>query len=235
LGNPTLFANVYEETKALAERKVASECSSQGIPFTLLRPSIVYGDSVSGRSTAFQALYYHVRSLLTIRDIYLEEIRETGGDKSKGFGILPDGQGNLLLPLRVYLTERGSINLIPVDYFVSVTLRILEDPQDGGVYHLTTDEARSMEDLAGYCEHYLKVRGLEIVYGDIPQGVLRNPAEELFNRFIGPYRPYLSDTRKFERARTDRATRGLKVPDLTYDVFERCMDYAVEVGWKMDF
>jgi nucleoside-diphosphate-sugar epimerase len=235
LGNPQGFANVYEETKAQAEQRVSSECIRQNIPFTLIRPSIVYGDSRSGRSTGFQALYFHVRSLLNIRDIYLGDLQDHGGRKSREVGVQPDGQGNLILPLRVYLPSRGTVNLIPVDYFVSSALRILENPQDGGVYHITSDRPKAMDELAVYCERFLNIRGIEIVDGPPPKGNLRNPAEELFNRSIEPYRPYLSDTRTFERARTIQVTEGLPVPELTYDVFKRCMDFAVEVGWKLDF
>lgn len=235
LGDPKGFANVYEETKAQAERRVSSECLRQNIPFTLIRPSIVYGDSQSGRSTGFQALYFHVRSLLGIRDIYLEDLQDRGGRKSREIGIQPDGQGNLILPLRIYLPSRGTINLIPVDYFVSATLHILENPQNGGVYHITSDRPKAMDELAVYCERFLNLRGIEIVDGPPPEGRLRNPAEELFNRSIEPYRPYLSDTRTFEKARTIQVTEGLPVPELTYDVFKRCMDFAVEVGWKLDF
>jgi hypothetical protein len=122
-----------------------------------------------------------------------------------------------------------------VDYFVSSALRILENPQDGGVYHITSDRPKAMDELAVYCERFLNIRGIEIVDGPPPKGNLRNPAEELFNRSIEPYRPYLSDTRTFERARTIQVTEGLPVPELTYDVFKRCMDFAVEVGWKLDF
>jgi hypothetical protein len=51
------------------------------------------------------------------------------------------------------------------------------------------------------------------------------------NRFVEPYLPYLSDTRTFARSNTDAATAGLIPPEFTYNVFERCMDYAVGVNW----
>ena len=194
----------------------------------------VDGDSETGRSTRFNALYYHVRSLLNIRDIYLEDIRENGGRQSQGCGIRLEEDGSLRLPLRVYLPSRGTVNLIPVDYFVSAVLLILENPQSGAVYHVTTGKPQTMEGLAGYCGKYLNIGGLEIAYGPPPEGVMRNPAEELFNRLIEPYRPYLSDQRSFERSRTVRSTGGLEVPELTYGVFEKCMDFAVRCGWKWD-
>ena len=57
------FVNVYEETKARAEQEVIGRCRMLGIPFTIIRPSIVYGDSRSGRANRFNALYIHVKAL----------------------------------------------------------------------------------------------------------------------------------------------------------------------------
>ena len=142
------FLNVYEETKARAERKVAERCGRHSIPFTIIRPSIVYGDSRSGRATRFNALYNHVRSLYYIREIYLNDIEKHGGEKSREWGIHLDGGGVLHIPLRVVLPQRGSINLIPVDYFVSATISILERPESGAIYHLTSGSPVTAEELS---------------------------------------------------------------------------------------
>lgn len=225
------FANVYEETKARAEREVTAWCGGHGIPFSIIRPSIVYGDSRSGRTSRFNALYNHVKSLFCIREIYLEDIRKHGGEKSGGCGIHLDGEGILHIPLRIVLPQRGSINLIPIDYFVFATLSIMGDPENGGIYNVTSDAPRTIEEIARYCESFLKIRGIEVIYGNPSDRPPRNPAEALFNRFIEPYRPYLSDTRVFDRSNTNRATAGAVPPALTYAVFKRCMEYAVGVNW----
>ena len=81
------FNNVYEESKALAENRVAGKCREDEIPYTIIRPSIVYGDSLTGRSLRFNALYYPVRSLQHLRDIYLDDIRNHNGKKSAECGI----------------------------------------------------------------------------------------------------------------------------------------------------
>ncbi|MBJ6726286.1 SDR family oxidoreductase [Geomesophilobacter sediminis] len=224
-------ANVYEETKAWAERDVAEECSRLGIPYTILRPSIVYGDSRTGQATRFTALYHHVRSLSAIRDIYLKEIRELGGEKARRHGIYLDADGTLHLPLRIHLPRRGSVNLIPIDYFVAAVLAVLDRPDSDTIYHLTSNRPVSMEELACYCERFLNIRGIKVHYGPAPEGFAPNPAEALFDKFVEPYRPYLSDIRNFERRHTDVATEGIDPPELTYDVFERCMAFAAGANW----
>lgn len=224
------FVNVYEETKARAEKVVAALCIRHALPFSIIRPAIVYGDSRSGRANCFNSLYNHVRSLYYIREIYLKDIHEHGGRKSGEHGIYLDESDILHLPLKIAVAHRGNINLIPIDYFVSATLSILGHAQAGTFYHITSDHPKTLEDLASYCEAFLNIRGIEVVYGSAPNTAF-NPPEALFNRFIEPYLPYLSDTRTFARSNTDAATAGLIPPDFTYDVFERCMDYAVGVNW----
>ena len=228
---PGEFLNVYEETKAWAEREVAAQCGEHSIPFTIIRPSIVCGDSRDGRANRFNALYNHVKALYFIKEIYLNDIRKQGGRKSRDWGILLDDNGILHIPLRIVLPHQGTINLIPIDYFVSATLALLGHGQSGTIYHLTTDVPTTVETLASYCEAFLKIKGIEIVCGHPPDASEQNPPEALFNRFIEPYRPYLSDTRVFDRRTTDRATFGLLPPEFTYPVFERCMKYAVGANW----
>ena len=112
----------------MAEQEVTSRLGSYAIPFTIIRPSIIYGDSRTGRSNRFNALYYHVKSLYYIREIYVKEICERGGRKARECGIHLDGHGVLHVPLRIFLAEPGYVNLIPIDYFVSAALSILDHP-----------------------------------------------------------------------------------------------------------
>ena len=77
----------------------------------------------------------------------------------------------------------------------------------------------------------MKVRGIEIIYGQSTGNGMRNPAEDLFDRFMEPYRFYLSDNRFFERTNTDRVTDNLQPPEFTYEIFRNCMDYAISVNW----
>jgi nucleoside-diphosphate-sugar epimerase len=230
--NSAGFANVYEETKAQAEKDLAARCGQGGVPFTIIRPSIVYGDSRSGRSTLFNALYYHVKALHFIREIYLNDIKKNAGRKSLLHDIRLGENGVLHLPLRVFLPQRGMVNLIPIDYFVSAVLAILKHGKAGKIYHLTSDTPKTLAELLSYCESYLKIDGLQIVYRNPPEGAPLNPPEALLDKFIESYRPYLSDIRKFERSNTNQVTGGVPPPELTFEIFERCMDYALRVNWE---
>ena len=52
------FTNVYEESKAAAENIISRFCEKNSINLSIIRPSIVYGDSHNGRSLKFNALYF---------------------------------------------------------------------------------------------------------------------------------------------------------------------------------
>ena len=108
---------------------------------------------------------------------------------------------------------------------------MLERAEPGRIYHLTSDTPSTMEELALFCEEFLRLKGIEICYGSQPEAAAPNPAEALFNKLIDQYRPYLSDTRHFDRSNTDAATGGHAPPRLSYEIFQRCMEYAMRVNW----
>jgi nucleoside-diphosphate-sugar epimerase len=231
ISSSTDFINVYEESKCLAERIIDTYCKKNSIPLTIIRPSIIYGDSRSGRSLKFNALYIPLQSLKFVRDIYLNDIQNHEGKKSSQLGIFIDNYGYLFLPLKIYLPKEGALNLIPVDYFVDATLRIISKPCTGAIFHVTNYSYTKLATLAAFNQELMKIRGVEFIHG-IPVGhVLRNPAEELFDRFISPYRPYLSDSRMFDRTNTDLATDKLLPPEFTFEIFTNCMNYAMKVNW----
>lgn len=225
------FLNVYEESKARAESIIATFCKKNEIPFTIIRPSVVYGDSRTGRALKFNALYFPLQSLKCVRDIYLNDIKNHNGKKSHQLGIFIDKENNLVLPMRVYLPEEGAINLVPVDYFVNAAMKVITRSNPGGIYHITNNAPTKLEIINSYNEKLMKIKGVEIIYGKPPDNVLLNPPEELFDRFITPYRPYLSDNRIFERANTDLVTDNLQPPEFTYEIFKNCMEYAISVNW----
>ena len=228
------FTNVYEESKANAEKIIAGFCDKNSIRLSIIRPSIVYGDSVSGRSLKFNALYFPVKSFKSIRDIYLNDLINNGGEKSSKHGIYIDKDGYLVLPLKIYLPHAGIINLIPVEYFVKATLNIIENCPQGGIFHLTSKSPAQLETVLKYCEDLLKMKGIKAVYDNLNTAPILNPAEELFARYIEPYKPYLSDIRIFERKNTDHITDDLQPPEFTYDIFKRCMNFAINAEWGLN-
>lgn len=225
------FTNVYEESKALAESIVAAYCLDHNVQHTITRPSIVYGDSETGRSLRFNALYYPVKAISYIRDIYSDDIRLNGGIKSAEAGISINPDGIMNLPLRIYLPNEGNINLVPVNFFTDAFMQIISRPIHKKIYHVTSGSPATMRQLASYTGKFLHINGLEVICPSGESKELRNPAEELFDHFIEAYRPYLSDRRTFRMDNTNAVTGSMLPPVLTYEIFERCMSYALSVDW----
>jgi hypothetical protein len=175
-------------------------------------------------------LYYCVRSISHIRDIFVNDLRQGGGRSAK-WGFSLDDDGVLYLPLRICLPNRGSVNLIPVDYFVETVLCILEHPGTGEIYHITCGDPPDIMTLSEYTQRFLGVRGIRVLWDQAGKITDPNPAEELFERLFEPYRPYLSDNRIFDRSRTHGITNGVSAPPFTYEIFENCMAYAVACEW----
>lgn len=221
--------NVYEESKFMAEQKIRKYCLKYEIPFSIIRPSIVYGNSKNGRSIKFNALYFPIKSLYFIKEIYMKDIRVNSGKKAFPLNIHLDKNDVLNLPIRIMLPERGFINLIPIDYFVEATMKIIENAKKDTIYHVTNNVPTTIETLLAYSQKFFNVKGLQILYGVMDP--IKNPPEELLNKYIEPYLPYFSDTRCFDRKNTDIITNKLPIPEFSYEIFTRCMHYALQVDW----
>ncbi len=81
------------KVKPLLKISYPSFVEKNSIHLSIIRPSIVYGDSQSGRSLKFNALYFPIRSAQSIRDIYLNDIHNNGGIKAAKNGIYIDKDG----------------------------------------------------------------------------------------------------------------------------------------------
>jgi nucleoside-diphosphate-sugar epimerase len=230
---PDEFWNVYEETKCLGEWAATAACRMAGIGLTIYRPSIVYGDSRTGRSLLFNAVYYPVRMALFIRDLYEKDIRERGGRKAAEMGVRIEADGSTFLPLRIEVARQGGINLIPVDYFTDAFLAILEGAPGGGVFHILNGQAKRIEDIIDYSCRLFRLSGIRACAPEEFEEKPRNPLETLYNHYIEAYAPYMRDTRVFgtAKSRPILEPRGIVCPEFDYGIFSRCMNYAIETGW----
>ena len=100
------FNNSYELSKYLSEQAVVDS----GLPFAIVRPSLVVGRSDTGYVDAFNGLYYLLRFYCG--------------------GYLPVIAGD----------ARATVDVVPVDYVTRATLRALTDTSDGRVYWAISGE-----------------------------------------------------------------------------------------------
>jgi nucleoside-diphosphate-sugar epimerase len=229
------FHNVYEETKCGSEWLAWERCRAERIRLTIYRPSIVYGHSRTGRTFRFNAFYYPSRVAHMLKNLYETDILERGGTRAKEMGVRIEPDGSLYLPVRIAVQEGGGLNLIPVDYFLDAFFAIMEEGE-GGIYHVVNDRIKAIEELMGYIGTWFGLSGLRACPSAAYEPSSRNALEMLVDEYLAAYGPYMRDMRVFDAARAGPVLEehGIACPDLDYDVFGRCMDYAVQVDWKAD-
>ncbi len=227
------FTNVYEETKARGEILARDVCRREGIRLNVYRPSIVTGDSRTGRTLRFNALYFPVKAAVFLRDIYLADIRERGGKRASGLGIRLEEDGTVFMPLRIEAGREGGINLVPIDHCVKVFMAVLEGSLDGGIYHIVNPRASGIGELVAYAKRFFRIGGLEACGPQDFAARPRNALETLYDSYLEAYRPYMQDVRTFDVANTAAilGAHGPVCPEFGYDVFARSMAYAVEADW----
>jgi len=112
------FKNHYESTKHEAERMVRALMPS--IPVTIIRPSIVVGDSKSGETAKYDGPYFMMRLLGRFR----------------------------FLPLPYFGKPRVKLNLVPVDYVVEGTVYLaFAAAAAGKTYHLADPDPLWMVEI----------------------------------------------------------------------------------------
>ncbi|MGB7296361.1 MAG: SDR family oxidoreductase [Candidatus Aminicenantales bacterium] len=233
LASPLAFTNVYEETKCRSERLAWDRCASAGIRLSILRPTIVYGHSRTGRSLLFNALYYPVRTALFLKHLGETDIRERGGRRAAELGIHLDGDGRTIMPIRIGVEDGSGVNLVPVDFFVDVFVAIREEDRGKGIFHIANARLTRIEDIIEWTQALFNIGGIVALPAEELAGRPRNPLETVFDSYLEAYGPYMKDRRVFETKQAGPVLRrrGLRCPDFDEEMFARCMTFAVECGW----
>lgn len=225
---PAGFHNPYEQSKNEAETLITALCEEKRINLTIFRPSIVYGDAVTGKSLRFNALYFPVRILLFFRDSLKRDILERSGKRAALLGASLDENGSLRLPLT--FPGNGQLNLIPIDFLVKAVTTIM-DSEETGIFHIVNPKSDTVEQLVENIERHYSISGLSVADEPLKNG----PLQSLINGTMEVYYPYFCDKRSFSDHRSGKILDplGIECPELTPDVFKRCMDFAIENEWGL--
>jgi thioester reductase-like protein len=194
------FHNSYEQSKFEAEQLIHSH---PGLPFTILRPSIVVGDRHSGWTAAFNVLYWPLRALAR--------------------GLFP----------AVPATASAPVDVVSIDYVADGIHELCESNGGiRQTYHLTAGaEASTIAEIAELASGYFQqpaprlLSPAEFVSGD--HGVARSMLEE--GRM---YFPYFSVATTFDDAftRAHLQPAGISVAPLR-EYIGRLLDYATWSRW----
>ncbi len=193
----TTFYSLYEQSKAEAEKVVRAT----SLPFTVCRPGMIVGNSVTGRTRNFNTVYYVLKLML---------------------------QGKLgYLPVKPTQT----VNVIPVDYVARQVVTLSLHPQaEGKTFHLTAPTTRlpQVRELVGAVRAWAK-ENLHIDVSKpryLPLPLLRtigkryNEGKEEKRRTIlsnlTALMPYFLDDHHFNKTNTDFLTGHYDIDWHTY-------------------
>ena len=211
------FKNPYEESKCEAEMIIADAHRKGKVVATVYRPSIVIGNSTSGRATHFHGVYAFIRGLWTA----LQRLRR---------GEPEDSVVNL--PLRLLGAEGTTLNFVPIDYVVDGMVAISRRADSvGGTYHLVNPiPTENRIWLPNICRA-LGVEGVQLV----PEhSFLKTPMtrlEQIFQKQMAFYYQYLQGEPRFDRRRTLEALKntGIQCPRVTVEFIHKML------GWYVNF
>jgi len=184
--------NVYEASKRQAEQLVLN--ADLQSPPTILRPSIILGDSQTGYTSTFHGPYMPLRLSMSLL---------APAAASTGIRVAPDA-------LRIFsmmgLEGSERKNLIPVDWVSRGITRVINSADlHGQIYHLTTEQPLSVYDLTISTVNFLDEK-----YGFEKSDEVEFDAqmEQFFTSQMSVYKEYWADDPTF-----DTTNRCLAMPD----------------------
>jgi thioester reductase-like protein len=194
------FHNTYEQSKFEAERLVWSS----GVPFTILRPSIVVGDRASGWTAAFNVLYWPLRAL------------------ARGlFEAVPAAPST-------------PVDVVSIDYVADAIHALCESSDGvGATYHLTAGaDASTLGEIVSFASRYFGKPSPRLLTPTEFAKIEPRCASPLALEGGRAYFPYFSIATVFDdteaRARLEPA--GIRVSPLR-EYLGRLLDFATRSGW----
>ncbi|MEA2157053.1 MAG: hypothetical protein QOE11_3193, partial [Solirubrobacteraceae bacterium] len=200
------FRNPYEQSKFEAEQLLRSHPQ---LPITVVRPSIIVGDSAGGWTASFNVLYWPLRALAR--------------------GAYP------ILPAR----RSAPVDVVPVDYVADAIGALARLPgAEGRTYHLTASEqASSIGELLDLAVTRLQCRRPPLVspllYRHVvhPLALRASPRRRRFLRATEAYLPYFAIRVRYDDAQARAALGSAIAPAPLSEYFDRLVDYALLADW----
>lgn len=211
------FRNPYEASKCEAEKLLRAAHESGAVRATIYRPSIVIGNSVSGKATHFHGVYAFIRGLWAVT----RRLRQ--GNPGSDF---------VDLSLRIRGSETSTLNFVPIDFVVSAIMELAGVPVSGvaRTFHLTNPVPTPNWLWLGVVCRQLRVRGIRLAEEKDFEDEPMTRMEALFHRQMTFYSPYLSTEPVFDRSAIEDAlsTGAIRCPYVT-------QEFAAKMtGWYID-
>jgi len=189
------FRNPYEESKCQAERLIHDAHARGAARASIYRPSVVIGDSVSGRATHSHGVYAFIRGLW----------RLVGSHR-------PATRGVTTVPLRILGVMDATLNFVPIDYVADGMIAIAgQAASDGGTYHLANPYPTKNRGWLSIVCTALRVKGIHLVDAESFSERPMTRLEALFHRQMVFYNQYLAGEPRFDCRRALNALTPARI------------------------
>lgn len=180
------FKNPYEESKLYCEERVRN---SQ-IPFAIIRPSILVGNSQTGEAKGeFRMIYGYLLG------IYSAALHEFKGASQFWQNWHKNKKPEDFKQVIGRLKANGDVtkNLVTIDDVVNVSMGIMKDPdRKGRTYNIVNSQNVSVKQIVDAMQSALHIKGLEYV-PDLDKKEVSSGSmlERLAYKLTIPYDPYV--------------------------------------------
>lgn len=203
------YGNDYERSKVEAEAVVRRASHIRSL--TVLRPSIIVGDSRTGYTSTYHGLFAVVRLGHTMLPRMV-----IGSTSSK----------SLLRILGIDARDRK--NFVPVDWVSAVIAHVLRTPAaQGRTYHLTHPQPVPTELIARVTQEAVE-RFSPSASPDDPDVRDERWFADTMRSQLGVYRSYLRSDPEFDRSATAAHAGHIPCPELDHDALLRMARFAIE-------
>ncbi len=211
---PTIpqLRNDYEQSKWRAEQLVWDWGQRSGMA-TICRPSILFGDSRTGRASAMKGLYL-VAKATEILARAMDDSREM--DRHH-------------ISLRILGRSDATCNVVPIDWAARQIAEIaLEPATESSVHHITNPDPPTHQEVKGWLEDYFDIAGGRFSDATWPL-TDANHYEDLFYSLGNICLDYFRDGLTFESQCAAKLSPGRRLIDGSS--FARCLKYAQATHW----
>jgi nucleoside-diphosphate-sugar epimerase len=220
-----IFNNSYEETKYISEQSVRDwSLENPETATAIFRPSIIVGDSKTGKTNNFTGYYRYMRVYHVIKN-------RLSRNKAGSF---TQKNGHFFLPISVPGISEATLDIIPIDYAVDLMIN-LRSQNALGAFHITADNPSS---YIFWLREGLRILGISGVKIGKSNGEDRKQSfldiEKQIKNGLADYIPYITGKPIFDKTKTKEVlgNKYTESPSATPELIERLLSYAIENDFK---
>lgn len=236
------FRNPYEESKFKAEELVWEAGKRFGFHATIFRPSIVVGNSATGKTQNYEGYYKYMRGFENLKQFVVSKM-SSNPEKFREEGIYFENDV-LHLPITIWGRPKATVNLVCVDYVIDQVVNLMKSRMSAGkTFHIINPKP---PEYGWLLETGLKVLGVTGVKVENPSRTvfeyvkehrakppLVQKLEDCINKQLEYYVDYVSGEPEFSTASV-QAVLGKKPvhPKVNEALIKTLLSYGSKAKWK---